>query len=54
MDHEAMRAAYLRALEQLRPLEWLLSEPKPVAVTPPETAERQLRSMLGRPSWGSE
>lgn len=55
MDHEEMRAAYERAMGLLRSGLWPVVEEKtPRMVTPDGAAEKQVRLVLGRPSWGSE
>lgn len=53
MDFDAMRAAYLRALETFRAA-FPVVEHKPAPVVTPETAASVLRGLAGRPSWGSE
>lgn len=54
MDFEEMRAAYRRALSMIGSALWPVVEEKPPVVTPVGAAERQLRLLSGRDSWGSE
>lgn len=53
MDFDAMRAAYLRAVEMMRAA-FPAVERKPVPVVAPHVAASVLKSISGRASWGSE